>query len=52
LQVLQQSKTAIQLLQDNLFEFSLDKQFVLHVTRKVELKQDSEVGTVAEGVES
>lgn len=34
LQVLQQSKTAVQLMSEATYELSLDKQFVLHVNRK------------------
>lgn len=34
LQVLQQSKTALQLLSEATYELSLDKHFVLHVVRK------------------
>lgn len=49
LQVLQQSKTGLQLLQSDLFEFSMDKQFVFHVTRKSEVKPDASVDLVAEG---
>lgn len=52
LQVLQQSKTGLQLLQSDLFQFSMDKQFVFHVSRKNELKPDASVGAIAEGVES
>lgn len=34
LQILQQSKTAVQLMSEATYELSMDKHFVLHVTRK------------------
>ena len=37
LQVLQQSQKASQLMREAVYELSMDKQFVLHVTRKAEV---------------
>jgi hypothetical protein len=37
LQVLQQSQKASQLMTESVYELSMDKQFVLHVTRKSEV---------------
>ena len=37
LQVLQQSQKASQLMREAVYELSMDKQFILHVSRKVEV---------------
>lgn len=36
LAVLQQSKTALQLMGEGIYEFSMDKNFVFHINRKTE----------------
>jgi hypothetical protein len=42
--VLQQSQKATQLLQEAVYEFKMDKQYVFHVTRKVEAQKEVVVG--------
>ncbi len=50
LHVLQQSKTATQLLDESPYELSMDKHFVLHVSRKEEPKIVEIAAAVAEDV--
>lgn len=42
LYILQQSTTAQQMMSETTFQFSLDKQFVLHVARKEEVEKEVE----------
>ncbi len=42
LRVLQQSQKATQLMKDGVYELKMDKQFMLHVNRKVEAVKESE----------
>ena len=50
LRVLQQSQKASQLMKEGVYELKMDKQFVLHVTRKVEAPKEvvDEVSAAAE----
>jgi hypothetical protein len=50
LHVLQQSQKATELMKLSVYEFRMDKQFVLHVTRKIEKPQEvvPEVSDVSE----
>lgn len=41
LHVLQQSQKASQLMEDGVYELKMDKQFVLHVTKKVEADKET-----------
>ena len=45
LHVLQQSQKATELMNEDVYELKMDKQFVLHVSRKVEEVEDEEVTT-------
>ena len=49
LHVLQQSQKASQLMKEGVYELKMDKQFMLHVTRKVEVEKEvvEEVSTAA-----
>ena len=48
--VLQQSKRAAELTEEAIYEVSMDKHFVLHVTRKEEPKAEVNASAVTEGV--
>lgn len=50
LHILQQSQKASQLMKEAVYELKMDKQFVLHVTRKVELVKEvvEEISAIAE----
>jgi hypothetical protein len=50
LRILQQSQKASQLMKEGVYELRMDKQFVLHVTRKVEAAK--EIEEIAEEVSS